>query len=165
MKKIVMSFAALASLLSPVAVLAQVQGVPDTAYVDTWVTKLLDLGQKATTFFMIAATLFFIWTVIAYIREKDSKEAANKKSAMFRGIIGLFVIVAIWGIVRILAQTFGVTTGNNAGNTQVVACEYRKRVVQVFELALDNSRTMKHVTQSCQGVCGVRSTSFHAGID
>lgn len=115
MKKIVISFAALASLLSPVAVLAQTQGVADTTYVDSWLSKLLEYGQKATTFFMIAATLFFIWTVIAYIREKDSKEAANKKSAMFRGIIGLFVIVAIWGIIRILAQTFGVTTGNNAG--------------------------------------------------
>lgn len=110
MKKIVMSLFAL--LLAPATALAQIQGVPDTTYVDTWVTKLLEFGGRATTFLMIAATLYFIWTVIGYIREKDAKAATEKKNAMFRGIIGLFVIVAIWGIVKLLATTFGVSTGN-----------------------------------------------------
>lgn len=111
MKKIVMSFMAL--LAMPAAALAQSQGAPNSSYVDYWVAKLLEWGGRLTTFLMIAATLFFIWTVIGYIREKDAKAATEKKNAMFRGIIGLFVIVAIWGIVRLLATTLGVTTGND----------------------------------------------------
>ena len=119
MKKIVMSFIALMAL--PVSALAQVtvqqQGVPDFDYVDTWVSKLLEFGQQATTFLMIAATLYFIWTVVGYIREKDAKAAAEKKGAMLRGIIGLFVIVAIWGIVRLISSTLGVGTGSlNSSN-------------------------------------------------
>lgn len=112
MKKIVMSF--LAFIATPVVVLAQIQGAPDTGYIDTWVDKLLKFGQQATTFLMIAATLYFIWTVIGYIRAKEAKDADEKKKAMVRGIIGLFVIVAVWGIVKLIATTFGVTTGNNA---------------------------------------------------
>ncbi len=114
MKKIVTSFTALALLVIPSVAMAQVtvQGAPNFSYVDTWVEKLLQFGQQATTFLMIAATLYFIWTVIGYIREKDAKAAAEKKSAMLRGIIGLFVIVAIWGIVRLISSTLGVGTGS-----------------------------------------------------
>ncbi len=117
MKKIVMSFIALMAL--PASALAQVtlQGVPNTAYIDTWIAKLLVFGQQATTFLMIAATLYFIWSVIGYIREKDAKAAAEKKGAMLRGIIGLFVIVAIWGIVRLISTTLGIGTGSiNSSN-------------------------------------------------
>ena len=108
-----MSF--LAFIVAPATELAQTQGTPSFGYVDTWVTKLLEFGGKATTFLMIAATLYFIWTVIGYIREKDAKAATEKRGAMLRGIVGLFVIVAIWGIVKLLATTFGVTTGNTTG--------------------------------------------------
>jgi hypothetical protein len=117
MKKIVMSFIALMAL--PASALAQVtvQGAPNTAYIETWIAKLLVFGQQATTFLMIAATLYFIWSVIGYIREKDAKAAAEKKGAMLRGIIGLFVIVAIWGIVRLISSTLGIGTGSiNSSN-------------------------------------------------
>ncbi len=113
MKNIVMSF--LAFLVAPATVLAQTQGTPDFGYVNAWSTKLLEFGQQLTTFLMIAATLYFIWTVIGYIRVKEAKDSEEKKKAMIRGIIGLFVIVAIWGIVKLLASTLGVTTGNGQG--------------------------------------------------
>ncbi len=108
-----MSF--LAFLVAPATALAQSQGVPDFGYVDTWVGKLLQFGQQLTTFLMIFATLWFIWVVIKYIRSKEAKDAEENKKAVVRGVIGLFVIVAIWGIVKLLASTLGVSTGNNAG--------------------------------------------------
>ncbi len=114
MKKFVMSFTALATLVAPAVALAQTQGVPNTSYIDYWIGKLLGFAQQGTTFLMIAATLYFIWSVISYIREKDAKEAANKKNAMLRGIIGLFVIVAIWGIIRLLANVVGVSTSGQS---------------------------------------------------
>ncbi len=117
MKKIVMSFIALMAL--PVSALAQVtlQGAPNFGYVDTWIAKLLQFGQQATTFLMIFATLWFIWVVIKYIRSKEAKDADENKKAMVRGIIGLFVIVAIWGIVRLISSTLGVGTGSiNSSN-------------------------------------------------
>lgn len=114
MKKIVMSFIALLVLPASAFAQATTQGVPNTDYIESWIAKLLKFGQQATTFLMIAATLYFIWTVIGYIREKDAKAATEKRGAMLRGIIGLFVIVGIWGIIRIISSTLGVTTGNSA---------------------------------------------------
>jgi hypothetical protein len=111
MKKIVISFAAFALLVLPVVALAQVQGVPDTNYIEGWVAKLLKLVQQATTFLMIAATLYFLYTVFTYIKETDATKAKEKKNAIGRGILGLFIMVAVWGIVRLLATTLGISTG------------------------------------------------------
>ena len=51
--------------------------------------------------------IWFVWSVIKYtIAEADKKEEA--KQQMLWGIIGLTVIVSVWGIVAILRNFFGV---------------------------------------------------------
>lgn len=117
MKKIVISLFALALLVVPAIALAQ---TPNFTYTDRWIVQIISLSQKAVTFLMVIATLYFIWTVISYIRVKEAKDAEEKKKAMIRGIIGLFVIVGIWGIVRILQSTLGVQSGSLPANE--VAC-------------------------------------------
>lgn len=90
---------------------------PNFTYTNDFVDQLMIWAQKAVTFLMVVATLYFIWTVISYIRAKgEAKEVDPKKHAMIRGVIGLFVIVAIWGIVRVISSTLGVagTTGVQA---------------------------------------------------
>jgi len=111
MKKIVISLLALAIIAIPVVALAQAPD-PNFQYVDRWIVQVMRIAQQAVTFLMVLATLYFVWTVIGYIRVKDAKESEEKKKAMLRGIIGLFVIVGIWGIVRILASTLGVSGGS-----------------------------------------------------
>ncbi len=109
MKKIFISLTGLVALVTPVAVLAQ---SPDFNYANDWIIQLIRVSQQAVTFLMVIATLWFIWTVIAYIRVKEAKDAEEKKKAMLRGIIGLVVIVGIWGIVSIVARTFGISGGS-----------------------------------------------------
>lgn len=119
MKKIVISLFVLALLCLPAVVSAQLGGPqPNFDYANSTIDQIVIWSQRAVTFLMIAATLYFIWTVIGYIRVKDAKESEENKKAMIRGIIGLFVIVAIWGIVRVLATTLGV----NGTNTVTPAC-------------------------------------------
>ncbi|MBP6857778.1 MAG: hypothetical protein KBC11_01095 [Candidatus Pacebacteria bacterium] len=121
MKKIVVSLFVLALLVLPAAVSAQLGGPrPNFTYANTAVEQIIRWSQMAVTFLMIIATLWFIWTVIGYIRVKDATKAEDAKKAMIRGIIGLFVIVTIWGIVRILASTLGVTGGSL--NTEDTPC-------------------------------------------
>ncbi len=111
MKKFFVSLLALALVVLPVAAFAQ-SAQPDFTYADRWVIQIIRYSQQAVTFLMVLATLYFIWTVIGYIRVKDAKESEEKKKAMLRGIIGLFVIVGIWGIVRIISSTLGVSGGS-----------------------------------------------------
>ncbi len=58
------------------------------------------------------ALIYFIIGVIKYVsagaEEDKRKEARN---VMIYGIIGLFVIVAVWGLVKIVASTFDVDPG------------------------------------------------------
>jgi hypothetical protein len=53
------------------------------------------------------AVVYFMWGVIQYINRGEDegarKEGANK---MWYGIVGLFVILSVWGLVNILDTTF-----------------------------------------------------------
>lgn len=118
MKKIFISLSALVAFITPISVLAQTN--PDFTYANSWIIRLMLLAQQAVTFLMVVATLYFIWTVIAYIRVKEAKDAEEKKKAMIRGIIGLVVIVGIWGIVAIITRTFDIKGGSLPINQ--VAC-------------------------------------------
>ena len=58
------------------------------------------------------AIIIFIWGILKYMRAGDSEQIKSEgKEIMFWGIIGIFVIVSIWGIVAILSNTFGTSTG------------------------------------------------------
>ena len=69
---------------------------------------------------MVIATIYFLLSVIRFIMDKGDKPEATtaKKKAMGNGIIGLFVMVGIWGIIRILSSTFGVS-GSSLNPSQV----------------------------------------------
>ncbi len=54
---------------------------------------------------MAVAVLAFLWGVFTFIRaEGDNKKKA--KDFIIYGIIGLFVMVSVWGLVNILQYTF-----------------------------------------------------------
>src|SRR3989344_9617250 len=56
------------------------------------------------------AIVVFIYGVIRYIANaNDSAKREEGRNFMIWGIIGIFVIVSIWGLVKLLAGTFGVS--------------------------------------------------------
>ena len=53
------------------------------------------------------AVLVFIIGILKYIARGDEEEERKKaKNLMIYGIISLFVMVSVWGLVNILAETF-----------------------------------------------------------
>lgn len=59
----------------------------------------------------ILATVSFIWGVIQYFLNAENEEKRKKgKSFMLWGIIALFVMVSVWGLVGVLSNTFGTKT-------------------------------------------------------
>lgn len=67
--------------------------------------NLLDLGTLAL---FSAAIMFFFWTVVVNLWGYDGGNAEQKKKlqqTLFWGILILFVMVSIWGIIEILQQT------------------------------------------------------------
>lgn len=55
-------------------------------------------------------TAGFIWGIIQYYLNPDNEEKRKKgKSFIIGGLIALFVMVSMWGMVGILTGTFGFT--------------------------------------------------------
>ncbi len=62
-------------------------------------------------FLFALATVAFIWGVIQYYLNPDNEEKRKKgKSFIIGGLIALFVMLSVWGIVKILTTTFGLTS-------------------------------------------------------
>lgn len=110
MKKLFFTFGSLLSIL-PVTAFAAT-----TVYftgVTGWVISLTDIVSTLIPFAFGLALLAFFWGVALYIfRAGDEKQTERGRRVMVGGIIGLFVISAIWGIVYfIAANLFGGNTG------------------------------------------------------
>lgn len=60
------------------------------------------------------ALLGFFWGLAMFIfKSGDEAEVDKGKNIMKWGLIALFVMVAVWGIVRFMADTLGVGTAGN----------------------------------------------------
>ncbi|HVU80307.1 MAG TPA: hypothetical protein VHD37_03005 [Candidatus Paceibacterota bacterium] len=59
-----------------------------------------------------AALVAFFWGLVTYVWGAGGEGAAKGKSVMIAGLLALFVMVSVWGIIKIAQNTFGV--GNSA---------------------------------------------------
>jgi cytochrome c biogenesis protein CcdA len=116
MKKYVPFSFGLASLLVPVMTFAQ---TPQFGYVNRWVDQIQYYLRVAITIVMIAMTLWFLVSVFQFIAAKDATKQAEKKKQMINGLIGLFVAVAVWGIIRIAGRILGVDTQGTGGDAPI----------------------------------------------
>lgn len=66
------------------------------------------ISKSVIPLLIAAALICFIWGVLTFILHADD-ETKRKEGKLFImwGIIGLFVMVSIWGLVNILVNTFG----------------------------------------------------------
>jgi hypothetical protein len=95
-------------LATPSLVRAQ-QG-PDLSYLTAAIGSVGDIVTKLIPLVIAIGLLVFIWSVIKFIANSHDAEA---RSAGLRqmgwGIVGLFAIVSVWGIVSLLANIVGIT--------------------------------------------------------
>ncbi len=57
------------------------------------------------------ATAGFIWGIIRYFLNPDNEEERKKgKSYMLWGLIALFVMISVWGLVNVFSETFQIKT-------------------------------------------------------
>lgn len=59
--------------------------------------------------FISLAVVLFVWGVVMYVIASDEEAKKRGKDKMIYGIIGLAVIIAMWGFVKILTNTFGLS--------------------------------------------------------
>jgi len=57
--------------------------------------------------FLTAAVVVFFWGMVKYIYSLGEKEKVEGRWLMVWGVIALFVMVSVWGLVGVLTNTFG----------------------------------------------------------
>lgn len=63
--------------------------------------------------------VYFVWGVVQYVIA-DGEEAKKKgRDRMIFGIIGLAVIIAVWALVNVLLDTFGIQKTSAPTNTEL----------------------------------------------
>jgi len=69
-----------------------------------------DLGLKVIPFLATLAFLVFVWGVAKFIRSSGSEaELQKSRNFLIYGIVGLFVLVSLYGIITFLRKEFGFT--------------------------------------------------------
>ena len=69
---------------------------------------------------LIAGALaYFIYGVVRFVISSDSDDKEAARRVVVQGVIGLFVIVSVWGLVGVVQSTFGIGTGSTLNQSQI----------------------------------------------
>jgi len=73
-----------------------------------------DMLNRLIPVLIAFALVVFFWGLIQYIRTHK-----GGKDIMIAGLVGLFIMVSVWGILRLAQNTFGVGNAAPVGIPQV----------------------------------------------
>ena len=96
----------------PCAVFAQVGNTGTPKTLGDFVGIFLSLYGLLLPILIGLSFLLFFWGVARFIlHANNEKEVAIGKSYMIWGVIALFILTTIWGIVQFMSNELGFTTG------------------------------------------------------
>ncbi len=112
MKKLVITSALIFPALTSLAQLTTVTEV---------VIRLQSVINLIIPFIVGLAVLVIVYGIFNFISSAGDEEArATAKQFIIWGIIGVFIMVSIWGLVNILVNSFGTTNVNTFGDNSKV---------------------------------------------
>lgn len=80
----------------------------DTTPLSTLVANMGGIVNQLVPIFSTIVVLVFFYGLIKYVLSAGDDDASKKaKSYMIRGIIGMFVLATIWGIIGFIQETIG----------------------------------------------------------
>jgi len=101
MKKVIL-LGALVALLPNVSFAA--------ATFHTILAQLQSILSVAVPILITVMVVIFIWTVIQYTMTGDETKKKDAKKGIIRSLIGIFVIISFWGIIRLVNNSVGLDT-------------------------------------------------------
>jgi len=79
----------------------------DFSYLDDFFINTLGVIDTVVPVLIALALLFFLWGLVVFIAQSGNEQATTQgKQKMIWGLIALFVLVSVWGIVNILIGIF-----------------------------------------------------------
>ena len=106
---------------APTSTFAQIEVDPDgtagydPADVEGFLGNILDWVNLIIPIVIGVGFIIFLFAVIKFILAAGDEEARkDSRQLMLYAIIGVFVMVAIWGIIALIAGSFGIGVGGEA---------------------------------------------------
>ncbi len=85
----------------------------DLNYLESALDAIATLVAQLVPLAIAIGLLFFIWGIVQFIVSSGDEEARDAgKRRMVWGIIALFVIVSVWGLVGLLNELTGIEQGS-----------------------------------------------------
>ncbi len=104
MKKKILTLSLL--VLTPSIAMAAI----NTTFFDDLISSLIGVLNGLVPLFIALAVVYFLWGVLQFVSSGDDAEARKQGQArMVHGIIAIFVMVSLWGLINILVEAFDLT--------------------------------------------------------
>lgn len=114
MKKISTRILALALAVSPAFALAQTSGI-GTNGIFGFLDAANTLINRLIPFIIALTVLVFLFGVFKFVIANDAEKRKEARGYMVWGVVSLFVMVAVWGLVNVLVRTFQLDTNAPPG--------------------------------------------------
>lgn len=112
MKKKLFVLSGVSLVLAPVVALAQgtpggcdLTGTGGTLF--GLLCRIAQLLNSVVPVLIALGVVFFVWGVITYVISNDEEAKKKGRDRIIYGLIGLAVIIGMWGLVGLLKNTFG----------------------------------------------------------
>lgn len=112
MKKIIASL----GFFAPAFVFAQTT-------VATWLGTISGILNIVVPILITLGVIYFLWGLVVYVTSGDADKKKDGQQHMIWGLIGIFVMVGLWGIIAVIMNTFGTggqTLQTSGGNVPCV---------------------------------------------
>ncbi|MEI6580632.1 MAG: pilin [bacterium] len=108
MKKQLIVLSSLGLVLAPLFVFAQnfAQCGSTQMGIGAVLCKIASILNTIIPIIVVLGVVYFVWGVVQYVISSDEEAKKTGRMRMLYGIIGLVVIVGMWGLVRIVTNTF-----------------------------------------------------------
>lgn len=77
------------------------------------VNFFIQMMGRAIPILISISVIIFVWGVFKYVIY-DGEDRQKSRDFMLYGIIGLFVMVSVWGLVAVVRNTLGLNNSNNS---------------------------------------------------
>ena len=83
---------------------------------DAFLSKIYDFILEPLLFLLFGiATISFIWGIVAFIGGDEGTDGRKRgKDSMIYGILGMAIMLSVFGIINIIAGTIGAELPSNA---------------------------------------------------
>lgn len=104
----------------PMFALAQTSG-PQLTNIQQFLTAISHLVSIALPIVVALALLAFFWGLATFIFAAGSEDAKDRgKRIMIWGVVALFVMVSVWGLVQFIGSALGIQQGQDISHVPTV---------------------------------------------